>query len=245
MKKAIVLFLISLFMLQSCSVNSEIIYHTDKVITSVTDVDTREFISEMMAMTPDSLKQQEFEQIDKLPTTWKSMYDLAKQEGTLKTKDPDTLKIMKKVFIKSNKENNKLAGFSLKMESFTTEDYQSVKSMTKEGRLAIDQNIYNHWDGKTLTIDTDNFNLGSIEAAIRAKTSKEESEKMEGMMEMFFKNIGTTLKFESKIKSITGRHDWLKQVDDYSVRIEYDLKAIYDKDVKLKNADKKIIIITE
>lgn len=64
-------------------------------------------------------------------------------------------------------------------------------------------------------------------------------------MMMFFKNIGTTLKFESKIKSITGKHDWLKQVDDYSVRIEYDLKALNNKDSKFKNADRKIIIITE
>lgn len=64
-------------------------------------------------------------------------------------------------------------------------------------------------------------------------------------MMMFFKNIGTTLKFENKIKSITGKHDWLKQVDDYSVRIQYDLKTMYDKDPKLKNADKKIVIVTE
>ncbi|CAD0222151.1 hypothetical protein [Chryseobacterium sp. JV274] len=245
MKKTIVLFLISLFMLQSCSVNSEIVYHKDAASTSVTDIDTREFMSEMMAMTPDSLKQKEFGEMDRLPTTWTSMYDLAKKEGKLKTENPDSIRIMKKIFMKSTKEDNTLAEFSFKMEHFAPEDYQALKNFTKTEKIPLDQNIYNNWDGKTLTIDTENFNLKSIEEAIRSKSSKEETEKMAGMMIMFFKKIGTTLKFENHIKSMTGKHDWIKQIDDHSIRIEYDLKAIYEKDKKLKNADKKIIIVTE
>jgi len=245
MKKTIILFLISLFMLQSCSVNSEIVYHKDAASTSVTNIDTREFMSEMMAMTPDSLKQKEFGEMDKLPTTWTSMYDLAKKEGKLKTENPDSIRIMKKIFMKSTKEDNKLAGFSFKMEHFTPEDYLALKSFTKTEKIPLDQNVYNNWDGKTLTIDTENFNLKSIEESIRSKTSKEEAEKMAGMMVMFFKNVGTTLKFEKPIQSISGKHDWVKQIDNHSIRIEYDLKAIYDQDSKLKNADKKIIIVTE
>ncbi|QBA22108.1 hypothetical protein EU348_13275 [Chryseobacterium indologenes] len=245
MKKTIILFLISLFTLQSCSVNSEIVYHKDAASTSVTDIDTKEFMSEMMAMTPDSLKQKEFGEMDKLPTAWTSMYDLAKQEGKLKTENPDSIRIMKKVFMKSTKEDQKLAGFSFKMDHFTAEDYQALKNFTKTEKIPLDQNIYNNWDGKTLTINTDNFNLKSIEEAIKTKSSKEEAEKVAGMMVMFFKKIGTTLKFENKIKSISGKHDWVTQIDDHSIRIDYDLKAIYDQDTKLKNADKKIIIITE
>lgn len=232
-------------MLQSCSVNSEIVYHKDAASTSVTDIDTREFMSEMMAMTPDSLKQKEFGEMDRLPTTWTSMYDLAKKEGKLKTENPDSIRIMKKIFMKSTKEDNTLAEFSFKMEHFAPEDYQALKNFTKTEKIPLDQNIYNNWDGKTLTIDTENFNLKSIEEAIRSKSSKEETEKMAGMMIMFFKKIGTTLKFENHIKSMTGKHDWIKQIDDHSIRIEYDLKAIYEKDKKLKNADKKIIIVTE
>lgn len=245
MKKSFVIFLISLFILQSCSVNSEIIYHKDAASTTITDIDTKEFMTEMMAMTPDSLKQKEFGEMDRLPTSWTSMYDLAKQEGKLKTENPDSIRIMKKIFMKSTKEDQKLAGFSFKMEHFAPEDYQALKNFTKTEKLPFDQNIYNNWDGKTLTINTDNFNLKSIEEAIRTKSSKEEAEKIGGMMIMFFKNIGATIKFESPIKSISGKHDWLKQIDDHSIRIEYDLKAIYDKDIKLKNADKKIIIVTE
>lgn len=245
MKKNIILFLVSLFILQSCSINSEIVYHKDAASSSVTDIDTREFMAEMMAMTPDSLKQKEFGEMDRLPTTWTSMYDLAKKEGKLKTENPDSIRIMKKVFMKSTKEDNKLAGFSFKMEHFTPEDYLVLKSFTKTEKIPLDQNIYNSWDGKTLTIDTENFNLRSIEEAVKTKSSKEEAEKVAGMMVMFFKKIGTTLKFENKIQSISGKHDWVKQIDDHSIRIDYDLKAIYDNDTKLKNADKKIIIVTE
>ena len=232
-------------MLQSCSVNSEIVYHKDSASTSVMDIDTREFMTEMMAMTPDSLKQKEFGEMDRLPTTWTSMYDVAKKEGKLKTENPDSIRIMKKIFMKSTKEDNKLAGFSFKMDHFSPEDYLVLKSFTKTEKIPMDQNIYNNWDGKTLKIDTENFNLKSIEEAIQSKSSKEEAEKIAGMMIMFFKKIGTTLKFENPIQSITGKHDWVKQIDDHSIRIEYDLKAIYDKDSKLKNADKKITIVTE
>lgn len=149
--------------------------------------------------------------------------------------------------MKSTKEDNKSVsiGFSFKLDHITPNDYEIVKNFNKDEKLPFDQNIFNNWDGKTLTINTDFFNAKNIEEILRSQGSKEETEKMEGMMMMFLKNIGTTLKFETKIKSITGKHDWLKQVDDYSVRIEYDLKAMNDKDSKLNNTDKKIIIATE
>ncbi|WP_045501422.1 hypothetical protein [Chryseobacterium sp. StRB126] len=247
MKKIIVLFLISLFTLQSCSINTEVIYHKDSAASMITDVDTREFMAEMQAMTPDSLKQDKFKEMDRFPTVWTSMYDLLKKEGKLKTENQDTIRIIKKVFIKSTKEDNKPVpiGFSFKLDHITPTDYEIIKNFNKDEKLPFDQNILNTWDGKTLTINTDFFNIKNIEEVLRSQGSKEETEKMEGMMMMFLKNIGTTLKFETKIKSITGKHDWLKQLDDYSVRVEYDLKAINEKDSKLKNADKKIIIVTE
>lgn len=247
MKKIIVLFLISLFTLQSCSINTEIIYHKDSAVSMVTDVDTREFMVEMQAMTPDSLQQDKFKEMDRFPTVWTSMYDLLKKEGKLKTENQDTIRITKKIFIKSTKEDHKPTptGFSFKLDHITPADYEIVKNFNKDEKLPFDQNILNVWDGKTLTINTDYFNVKNIEEVLRSQGPKEETEKMEGMMMMFLKNIGTTLKFETKIKSITGKHDWLKQIDDYSVRVEYDLKAMDDKDSKLKNADKKIIIVTE
>ncbi|HCA09083.1 hypothetical protein [Chryseobacterium sp.] len=246
MKKILFLFTAALFVLQSCTINSEIVYHKDAASTSVTDIDMRQFITEMKAMTPDSLKQQkEFGDFDKLPTVWTSFLDIQQKEGKLKTKDPDSIRIMKKIFMKTNKENNEPAGFSLKMDHFTQADYQLLSNYNKKEKLPLDQNIFNDWDGKTLTISTENFNLKNIEETLKSKTSKEEAEKVEGMISMFFKSIGTTLKFENRIKSITGKHDWVKQIDKYTVKIDYDLKTMYDQEAQLKNADKKIIIVTE
>ncbi|SHE42297.1 hypothetical protein [Chryseobacterium vrystaatense] len=246
MKKILLLLTAAVFVLQSCIINSEIVYHSDGASTSATDIDMRQFIAEMKAMTPDSLKQQkEFGDMDKLPTVWTSVFDIQKHEGKLKTKDPDSIRIMKKIFMKANKENNEPAGFSLKMDHFNQADYNLLSSYNKKEKLPLDQNMFNNWDGKILTIDTENFNLKNIEETLRSKSSKEEAEKVEGMISMFFKSIGTTMKFENKIKSITGKHDWLKQIDNKTVQIDYDLKAMYDKEAKLKHSDKKIIITTE
>lgn len=246
MKKLFLLFIAAAFVLQSCTINSEIVYHKDAASTFATDIDMRQFISEMKSMTPDSLKQQkEFGEFDKLPTVWTSLYEIEKKDGKLKTHDKDSIRIMEKIFMKTNKENNEPVGFSLKMEHFTQTDYQMLSSYNKKEKLPLDQNIFNNWDGKTLTIDTENFNLKNIEETLRSKSSKDEAQHVEGMVTMFFKSIGTTLKFENKIKSITGRHDWVKQVDSKTVKIGYDLKAMYDPEMKLKNADKKIIIVTE
>lgn len=213
----------------------------------VTDIDTREFMAEMQAMTPDSLQQDKFKDMDRFPTTWTSMYDVLQKEGKLKTENKDTIRVLKKFFLKSTKEDNQSlpVGFSFKLDHITPNEYELIKNFNKDEKLPFDQNFLNAWDGKTLIINTDFFNVKNIEEVLQSKGSKEETQQTEGMMMMFFKNIGTTLKFENKIKSITGKHDWLKQIDDYSVRIVYDLKALYDKDAKFKNADKKIVIVTE
>lgn len=246
MKNILFLFIAAVFGLQSCTINSQIVYHKDAASTSVTDIDMRQFMEEMKAMTPDSLKQKnEFGEMDKLPTEWTSLLDMQKKEGKQQPANPDSVRIMKKIFMKMNKENNEPAGISLKMDRFTQADYQMLSSYNKKEKLPLDQNIFNNWDGKTLTINTDNFNLKNIEETLRSKASKEEAEKVQGMVSMFFKSIETTLKFENKIRSVTGKHDWVKQIDPYTVKIDYDLKAMYDKDIQLKHSDQKIIIITE
>ena len=64
------------------------------------------------------------------------------------------------------------------MGYFAPDDYTALKNLTKTEKTLLDQNIYNSWDGKTLTIDTENLNLKSIEEAIKTKSSKEEAEKI-------------------------------------------------------------------
>jgi len=248
MKKTFFLLIISLFALQSCKINSEVVYHQDASSTAITDIDIKDFVKEMKAMTPDSLKNKEFGDLDKLPSKWTSFYDLEKQQGKLKTKDPDSLRLMKKMFLKSTKENNEPTAFALKLDHFNQSDYKQLNAYTQQEKLPLDQNIYNNWDGKTLTIDTDNFNIKSIEDAMSKNSPAGGSESegsTKGMLMMFLKQVGTTLKFDGKIKSITGKHDWIKQIDDHSVKIEYDLESLYEKEKKLTNKDKKIVIVTE
>lgn len=213
--------------------------------SSVTDIDMKQFISEMKAMTPDSLKNDnEFSDMNKFPSTWTSLYELEQKNKESKTTNPDHIRIMKKIFMKSNKENDQPTGLSLKTENLTQNDYQALINYTQKEKIPVEQNIFNLWDGKTLTIDTENFNLKYFEEAMAAKGTAD-PQSVAGMMTTFLKSITTTLKFENKIKSVTGKHDWLQQVDDYTVKINYDIKAKYDKDIKLKNADKKIIVVTE
>ncbi|CAA7385837.1 hypothetical protein [Chryseobacterium fistulae] len=249
MKKNFFLLIISLLILQSCSINSEIVYHKDAASTSIMNIDVKELMNQMKATTPDSLRKKDFGGMDKIPTDWKSIYELEKEEGKLKTDNPDSIRIMKKIFVKSTKENNELTNFLIKLDHFTQDDYKAANNFNKKDKLPIDQNVFNVWDGKTLTIDTKNFNLNNIKQAIKKPSDKGEDDLQggsEGMMSMFLKNMQTTLKFEKKIKSISGKHDWITKVDDNTVKITYDLKSLFGENPPtLKNNDQKIIITTE
>lgn len=236
--------MISLLMLQSCNVSSEIIYHNDATSTSVTDIDMKRFLAEIRAATPDSLKD-EYSDLNQYPVVWTNLQELEQKSREVKETNPDHIRLMKKIFMKANRENNSLTGVSLKTEHFNKDDYTVLSSYLKAEKLPVEQNIFNDWDGKVLTINTKNFNLKNIEASITSNRTKDNPQKIEGMMMMYFKNISTILKFENKIKSIRGKHDWLKQVDDYTVKITYDLKAMYELEKELKNADENIIITTE
>jgi hypothetical protein len=229
-------------------VNSEIIYHKNAASTSVTDIDVKRFVAEMRAAVPDSLNdKKKYGNFDTFPTAWTSLVELERQDRETRTTNPDHVRIMKKIFMKSTKENGAPTIISLKTDHFTQNDYSVLTDYMKNERLPVEQNIFNRWDGKTLTIDTDNFNLKNIKTAISSKSSGNNPEKAEEMLTMYFKNISTTLKFEKKIKSMTGKHDWVKQIDDRTVKISYDLKTIFEKDKEgmFENADKKIVIVTE
>ncbi|WP_347220115.1 hypothetical protein [Chryseobacterium sp.] len=246
MKKIFFLLSIGLFILQSCNVSSEIVYHKDATSTSVTDIDMRRFLAEVRAATPDSLKDKdEYSDLNKYPATWTDLQELEQKSRDVKDTNPDHIRIMKKIFMKTNRENDLPTGVSLKTEHFNPDDYTILSNYLKTEKLPVEQNIFNLWDGKVLTINTENFNLKNIQAAITSSRTKDDPQKIEGMMMMYFKNISTTLKFENKIKSITGKHDWLKQIDDYTLKITYDLKAMYELEKEMKNADQKILVVTE
>ncbi|MFC3159765.1 hypothetical protein SAMN05443633_106120 [Chryseobacterium arachidis] len=248
MKKLLFFLSVSLFALQSCSINSESVYHADSASTMVMDVDMKDAMTMVKSMMPDSLKdKKEFGKLEKLPKTWTSLYDLEELEGKKKSKNPDSIRIMKKIFMKSNFQNDEMAGLSLKLDHFTKADYASAQNISKKQQLPLDQLNTNQWDGKTLVIDTEKFDMSNIESMITDKLPSDEAMgKASGMLKMMFKDIGMTLKFDKKIKSITGKHDWITKTDDHSVKIKYDLDYLFSEDKKpLQFSDKKIIIVTE
>jgi hypothetical protein len=251
MKKLLFLLVISLFTLQSCSINSETVYHADSASTMVTDIDMKDALITMKSMMQDSLSKDKkgLGGLEKLPKTWTNLYELEAKEGKKKPQNSDSVRIMKKIFVKSNFENNEMTGVSLKTDHFTKADYAAAQNLSKKQKLPISELAMNQWDGKKLVIDTEKFDIKSVKEILADKLPSDETAgNAPGMLKMMFKEIGMTLKFDKKIKSISGKHDWITKKDDYSVRINYDLNYLFSEENSRKplvNSDKQIIITTE
>ena len=66
-----------------------------------------------------------------------------------------------------------------------------------------------------------------------------------GMMKMFNMNLTSTMKFQRPIKSIVGKHDFVKQIDNKTIQINVRTNDLLVNGKALTNKDKKIIITTE
>jgi hypothetical protein len=66
-----------------------------------------------------------------------------------------------------------------------------------------------------------------------------------GMMKMFPVNFSNTIKFQKPIKSIVGKHDFVKQIDKKTIQINVRSDELLDDKKKLTDKDQKIIITTE
>lgn len=248
------LFFYTLFLaigiMQSCSVNTEITYFKDSTFTTVMDVDAKEMFGMAKSFASDSADNKSFKELENLPKTWTSFYDLQLKEGEKVSKNPDSVRLMKKGFMKSNYDGDELAGFSMKLEKFTQKEFENF-SFLKSGKtkeLGLEKQAFTQWDGKSLTIDTSDFNFDNPAGDEEMTPEEKEAEKaqMKQMMQMFDMKMSSTLKFENKIKSITGKHDWVKKTDDHTVTITFDFAKMFDENPpELSNTDKQIVITTE
>ena len=75
--------------------------------------------------------------------------------------------------------------------------------------------------------------------------TEETIQQTKAMMKMMRMKFNNQIKFETKIKSIKGKHDWIKQIDDYTIDMSFSFDDLFDENITLKNADSKIEIITE
>lgn len=250
-----------LWLLQACSVNTETTYYKDAATSMQSNILMDKSMFDMMNRAGQSPSGNVgASPFGKLTTEWKSLYDLQK-DGMVKLNE-DSVKVLKKLYMKLNKDKNDVLGVSVKYDKLLPAEVTQLFSQSRQLRNIPLQDAA-RWDGKTLTIDTGKFNLGSFlegvekmsgpspDTAPKTKSDsiaaygKQMAKGMVGMLRMFNMDITSTMKFQKPIKSITGRHDYVKQIDNNTVKITVHSKEMLDEHKKLKDKDSKIVIVTE
>ncbi len=255
---------ISVMMLQSCNIDSEVIYHKDKAVSVRMGFDFKQLIDqidEMKANNPDNKaeEKQEENKLDKIPLEWTSFYEMEKQEGKKLPTSPDSIRMYKKMFVKRKVKEGKSVGMDFKMEHFTKEDiarFNKNRAGRKKGNSILSTNNIERWDGKKLVINTKELNFDGLEdlgTMMKDEGDEENNEKtdegkvlnqMSEFLKMIKMNYVQTLRFESKIKSIKGKHDWVKQVDDHTIQVSFSTEKMNDGTV-LQYKDDEIIVEVE
>lgn len=242
MKKLSILLLpiLSLFLLQSCTFTTTNHYHKDNTVSILSDIDAAEFIQAMKSMGGDSLSQATDFGAGKLPKDWKSMYDVELADGKI-IKDPDSIKLLQRIFIKGNFKDKEFSGLSIKMDRAQQSEITSFYNALQKDKMASNLIMpsYSTWNGKELEIDTQKL------LKPKKTNASDDDNALNGMIEMIDIKLKNTLVFDTKIKSIKGKHDWVKQIDDKTIFIEYDYKSASDPNFQFKHNDPKIIIVTQ
>ena len=151
--------------------------------------------------------------------------------------------------MKTNMEKNEMTGFSMKFDRFSDADYASFGSR-KENSLPIASSSYATWTGKVLKIDTDKFINKELQEFVEMmsmmddKEDSSKSNKIDQLKEKSGMSFSTMLRFDAPIKAIAGKHPWVQQVDNKTLKIEYSLADIA-KSPKKKMKKVEIIVITE
>ena len=238
-----------LFLLHSCSIYTINHYHADKKMSFATDIDMSQALEMMKSFMPDSLNQgTDFMKMEKYPRDWQNIYEIQKMEGKVAT-NPDSIKLMKKIFFKGNFDADQFKGFSVKSDPLTNAELAGIGSLLgKEGSM-MNNTAFDDWDGKSLKIDMSKLQMSpsDFEALLKGgetdgQTTKEDIDGIMSMMNMDLKN---KLVFDKKIKSVTGKHDWIKKIDNKTIEVNFNLKEMMDKNHQFKDKDNVIIIETE
>lgn len=258
-KHGIWVVVLSLFIFQSCSLNTETMYYKDSATSMESNIlmdQTAMGMMNMINMDENAKKASGFENIT---TDWQSLYDIQKNgKIVLNEKEAGALK---KMFIKINKSKNETTGISLKYDKLLPAEIASLFASRKELKK-IPLQDFAKWDGEKLEINTEKFNVAESlyqfqqlddEKETLPKTKQDSIEAygkqmasgMMGMMKMFNMNFTNTLKFQKPIKSIEGKHDFVEKIDDHTIRIKVRTADLWDEEKNLTNKDKKIIVTTK
>lgn len=248
----------AIWVLQSCSVNTETTYYNDAATSMESNILMDQSMLMMLNASGNTSPIKNSKEFSKLSTEWKSLYDIQKDQKV--TLNQDSVKVLKKLFLKLNKEKGELYGLSLKYDKLLPSEVASLLSQSKQLKSLPLQN-FAVWNGKVLTIDAGKFNSSEILSQIKADKTlstppksksdsiqaygKQMAQGVVGMMKMFNMNFTNTLKFQKPIKSITGKHDFVKQIDNRTIQINVRSNDLLDEGKTLTNKDKTITITTE
>lgn len=257
-KKYLIWLIIPLLTLTSCSINSVTTYHKDNTTSMLMDIDMKEFLDFTKSMDSTS-SDSKMKELEMFPKEWKNMYEFTKEEAAKKgekiSEDSDSIRMFKKMFIKSNYNGKEMIGFSLKFDKISQQELKDFYKVSNNSNIINATNSEKTiWDGKKLTLDTEYFSpqkfSKGLEKELKAAGNNTEEEKataeqMISVMKMMKMKFSNQIKFDTKIKSIRGKHDWIKQIDDYTINMTFSIDELFDENLKLKNEDPKIEIITE
>lgn len=251
----------ALVIMQSCSVNTETTYYKDAATSMESRLLMDQSMLTFMNMSGQTSLGSGMPDLKNLPSEWKSLYDLQK-DGKIILNPKDSAPL-KKLFLKVDKSRGDISGLSLKYDKLMPGEIAELLSQSKElKRLPLMDAA--RWNGNTLTIDTEKFNsteflseIGENSGVNDPKTApktksdsvaaygRQMASGMIGMLKMFNMNYKSTLKFQKPIKTVSGKHDFVKQLDPKTVEINVNTKDLLDENHKFTNKDSKIVIVTE
>ena len=235
MKNKIYFWMIGLVMtLVSCNVTADITLHKDKTQSIVMDIDGKEAAKIFKDENKKGKKDK-----DDLPKEWTSLYEMnLKKDKKERITAPDTIAVMKKIYVKGSYDKDDLTDISFKTDKLTNKELSIMFNKKEEKSLPIlDLFSRNEWDGKTLKINT------SVLNDILVKKNKDKESDLDWMI--FTKDYRVTFHFDSEIKKIEGKHDLVRKVNNNTVEIKFSSDDILQKYDKFKNDDSFITITTK
>ena len=220
--------------LVSCNVNADVTLHEDKTQSIVMDIDGKEAAK----IFKDENKKDKKDK-DDLPKEWTSLYEMnLKKDKKERITHPDTIAVMKKIYVKGSYDKGDLTDISFKTDKLTNKELSIMFNKKEEKSLPIlDLFSKNEWDGKTLKINTSVLN----DMLIKINQDKESG--FDWMI--FTKNYRVTFHFNSEIKKIEGKHDLVRKVNNNTVEIKFNMDNVKKKGFKFKKDDSFITITTK
>ena len=236
MKNKIYFWMIGLAMtLVSCNVTADITLHKDKTQSIVMDIDGKEAAK----IFKDEDKKKSKSLKEGFPKEWTSLYEMnLKKDKKERITAPDTIAVMKKIYVKGSYDKDDLTDISFKTDKLTNKELSIMFNKKEEKSLPIlDLFSRNEWDGKTLKINT------SVLNDILVKKNKDQESDLDWMI--FTKDYRVTFHFNSEIKKIEGKHDLVRKVNNNTVEIKFNVDDVRKKGFKFKNDDSFITITTK